>query len=137
MKLSSSRSKYGIRAMLALASIEDGHPVSISTISKRENISAYYLEQLFTLLKNGNLIKGTRGVKGGYVLLKTPDKITVGEIFRLLEGPIEITDYIDEITHSRSSDYITKVLWEKVKASIENVLNSITLQDMLNEYKNY
>lgn len=136
MKLS-SRSKYGIRAMLALASTEDNVPVSINTISKKENISAYYLEQLFTLLKNGKLVKSTRGAKGGYVLLKSPDRITVGEIFRLLEGPIEITDYTDETTFSKSSDCITEVLWDRVKVSIESVMNSITLQDILNNYKSH
>ena len=127
MKLSSSRSQYGIRAMLALASIEDGEPVPISIISKKENISAYYLEQLFTFLKNGNLVKSRRGIKGGYVLLKSPDEITIGEIFKLLEGPIEVAD-------SNLSHNITNILWEKVKESIENVLDSITLQDILDDY---
>lgn len=136
MKLSSSKSQYGIRAMLVLASNGNGEPVSINTISKRENISAYYLEQLFIFLKNGNLVKSTRGIRGGYMLAKSPDKITVGEIFRLLEGPIEITDYEDETKNNYSSNHIAKVLWEKLKESIEKVLDSITLQDILNDYKN-
>lgn len=136
MKLS-SRSKYGIRAMVALASIGGNVPVSINTISKKENISAYYLDQLFALLKNGNLIRSTRGARGGYVLSKSPDRITVGEIFKLLEGPLEIADCADGTTCSGSSDCITKVLWDRIRKNIENLLNSITLQDILNDYEKF
>ena len=134
MKLS-TKSKYGVRAMVALAANKDNAPVSISSISKKENISACYLEQLFIFLKNGNLIKSVRGAKGGYILAKRADQITVGDILKLLEGPIEIADCTDGILCSRAANCATKVLWEKVKDSIEGVLNSITLQDILDDYK--
>ncbi|MGN0145295.1 MAG: RrF2 family transcriptional regulator [Clostridium sp.] len=133
MKLS-TKSKYGVRAMVALASSGNKTPLSINVISKMEGISACYLEQLFIFLKNGNLIKSTRGAKGGYVLARKPEEITVGEILNLLEGPIEIADCTDGIPCSRIEKCASKVLWKKVKKSIEDVLNSITLQDILNDY---
>ena len=134
MKLS-TKGRYGVRAMVELASNYGGAPVSIKTISKKENLSEYYLEQLFSPLRRANIIRSIRGAQGGYVLCKPPSEITVGDIMTILEGPIEIADCIDGIECDSSDCCATKVVWEKIKNSIDSVMNSITLQDIMDDYK--
>ena len=134
MKLS-TKGRYGVRAMVDLASNYGGAPVSIKTISKRENLSEYYLEQLFSPLRRANIIRSIRGAQGGYVLCKPPNEITVGDIMTILEGPIEIADCIDGVECESSDSCATKVVWEKIKNSIDSVMNSITLQDIMDDYK--
>jgi Rrf2 family cysteine metabolism transcriptional repressor len=134
MKLS-TKGRYGVRAMVELASNYGGAPVSIKTISKKENLSEYYLEQLFSPLRRANIIRSIRGAQGGYVLCKPPNEITVGDIMTILEGPIEIADCIDGIECDNSDCCATKAVWEKIKDSIDSVMNSITLQDIMDDYK--
>ena len=134
MKLS-TKGRYGVRAMVALALSYGGTPMSIKTISKKENLSEYYLEQLFSPLRRANLIRSIRGAQGGYVLCKAPSEITVGDIMTVLEGPIEVADCIDGIGCASENDCTTKAVWAKVKKSIDDVLNSITLQDIVDDYE--
>jgi Rrf2 family cysteine metabolism transcriptional repressor len=134
MKLS-TKGRYGVRAMVDLASNYGGAPVSIKTISKRENLSEYYLEQLFSPLRRANVIRSIRGAQGGYVLCKPPNEITVGDIMTILEGPIEIADCIDGVECDSSDCCATKAVWEKIKNSIDSVMNSITLQDIINDHE--
>ena len=134
MKLS-TKGRYGVRAMVDLASSYGGAPVSIKTISKRENLSEYYLEQLFSPLRRANVIRSIRGAQGGYVLCKSPSEITVGDIMTILEGPIEIADCIDGVACDSADCCATKAVWEKIKNSIDNVMNSITLQNILDDYE--
>jgi Rrf2 family cysteine metabolism transcriptional repressor len=132
MKLS-TKGRYGVRAMVELASNYGGAPVSIKTISKKENLSEYYLEQLFSPLRRANIIRSIRGAQGGYVLCKPPNEITVGDIMTILEGPIEIADCIDGIECDNSDCCATKAVWEKIKDSIDSVMNSITLKNILDD----
>lgn len=134
MKLS-TKGRYGVRAMVDLASNYGDAPVSIKTISKRENLSEYYLEQLFSPLRRANIIRSIRGAQGGYVLCKPPSEITVGDIMTILEGPIEIADCIDGVDCESADCCATKAVWEKIKNSIDDVMNSITLQDILDDYE--
>lgn len=134
MKLS-TKGRYGVRAMVDLASNYGGAPVSIKTISKRENLSEYYLEQLFSPLRRANMIRSIRGAQGGYVLCKPPKDITVGDIMTILEGPVEIADCIDGVECDSADCCATKAVWGKIKKSIDDVMNSITLQDILDDYE--
>jgi len=134
MKLS-TKGRYGVRAMVDLASNYGSAPISIKTISKRENLSEYYLEQLFSPLRRANIIRSIRGAQGGYVLCKPPNEITVGDIMTILEGPIEIADCIDGVECDSSDCCATKTVWEKIKNSIDSVMNSITLQDIIDDYE--
>jgi Rrf2 family cysteine metabolism transcriptional repressor len=136
MKLS-TKGRYGVKAMVDLAINQGETPVSIKSISERQNISEYYLEQLFLPLRKANLIKSTRGAQGGYVLNKLPGEITIGEIINVLEGPIEISDCVDGgLSCSNGDSCATRLLWEKIRKSIDDVLDSTTLQDILDDYKN-
>ncbi|SHJ57937.1 transcriptional regulator, BadM/Rrf2 family [Clostridium cavendishii DSM 21758] len=132
MKLS-TKGKYGVKAMVDLAIHYGEAPVSIKSISKRQDISEYYLEQLFSPLRKAKLIKSIRGAQGGYVLNREPKEITVADIMNVLEGPIEIADCIEGAYCDNLDSCATKLLWEKIKKSIDEVLNSVTLQDIVND----
>src|SRR5678815_6024139 len=80
--------KYSVRAVLDIAQHSDGAPVPLAAISQREGISLLFLEQLFQVLRKGNIVKSVRGSHGGYVLARDPAEITIGGIVRLIESPI-------------------------------------------------
>ena len=136
MKLS-TRSRYGTRMMLDLAQHYDEGPVQIRNVSKRENISVKYLEQLIIPLKKANFIKSVRGPKGGHMLAKPPEAITIGEIVRVLEGGINLSSCIENPEMcDRTSDCLTRDLWEETTKAMYEKLNSATLSKMINEGSN-
>ncbi|MGL4850280.1 MAG: RrF2 family transcriptional regulator [Clostridium sp.] len=134
MKLS-TKGRYGVKAMVDLAVNYGESPVSIKTISKRQHISEYYLEQLFSPLRKAKLIRSIRGAQGGYVLNKEPKDITVADIMYILEGPIEIADCIDGVACDNVDCCATRMLWKRIKESIDEVMEGVTLQDIVNDYK--
>ncbi len=138
MKLS-TKGRYGVKAMVDLSIHYGEQPSSIKSIAERQNISEYYLEQLFSPLRKANLIKSVRGAQGGYMLSKAPKDITVFEIMEVLEGPIEISDCIEQNNENACVNIdccATRLLWSRIKESIDSVMQSTTLQDMLDDYKN-
>jgi Rrf2 family cysteine metabolism transcriptional repressor len=135
MKLS-TKGRYGVKAMVDLAINYGDEPVSIKSISERQNVSEYYLEQLFSPLRKANLVKSIRGAQGGYVLSRPPEEITVSDIMEVLEGPVEISDCIDDGSCSNIDCCATRLLWVRIKDSIDSVLKSTTLSDMVTDYKN-
>lgn len=134
MKLS-TKGKYGVKAMVDLAIHYGDAPVSIKTISQRQNISEYYLEQLFSPLRKAKLIKSVRGAQGGYVLNRLPSEIKVSDVMNVLEGPIEISDCVDGVECNNIDWCATRLLWAKIKNSIDEVMENITLQDIVNDYE--
>jgi Rrf2 family protein len=135
MKLS-TKGRYGVKAMVDLAIHYGGQPVSIKSISERQGISEYYLEQLFSPLRKSGLINSVRGAQGGYVLSAIPKAITVADIMEVLEGPIEISNCLDEKSCNNVDCCATRLLWAKIKDSIDSVTKSTTLQDILDDYNN-
>ncbi|WP_373898537.1 RrF2 family transcriptional regulator [Haloimpatiens sp. FM7315] len=134
MKLS-TKGRYGVKAMVDLAVHYGDKPVSIRSISERQSVSEYYLEQLFSPLRKSGLIKSIRGAQGGYVLNRTPQDITIADIMEVLEGPVEISDCVDKNSCNNIDCCATRLLWKKIKQSIDSVTTSITLQDMIDDYK--
>jgi Rrf2 family transcriptional regulator, cysteine metabolism repressor len=135
MKLS-TKGRYGVKAMVDLAIHYGSEPVSIKTISKRQGISEYYLEQLFSPLRKAKLIKSIRGAQGGYVLNKNPKDITVADVMDILEGPVEIAECIEGTDCDNVDFCATRLLWGKIKSSIDEVMEGITLQDIVDDYNN-
>lgn len=133
MKLS-TKGRYGVKAMVDLAIHYGESPISIKSISQRQGISEYYLEQLFSALRKAKLIKSIRGAQGGYVLNKLPEEITVADIMEVLEGPIEISDCVEGTTCNNGNCCATRIVWQKIKTSIEDVTTSVTLKDIVNDY---
>lgn len=131
MKLS-TRSRYGTRMMLDLASHYEEGPVQIGEIAKREDISVKYLEQLIIPLKKNGFVKSLRGPKGGHMLAKHPGDISMGEVVRALEGGIDLTVCIenpDECT--RSSRCAARGLWEETTKVMYEKLDSVTLLELI------
>lgn len=136
MKLS-TKGRYGVKAMVDLAIHYGEEPASIKSISERQHISEYYLEQLFSPLRKANIIKSIRGAQGGYILSREPKDITVADIMAVLEGPIEISDCIDQDRETSCNNIdccATRLLWSRIKESIDSVMGSTTLQDMVDDY---
>ncbi len=131
MKLS-TRGRYGLKAMYRIALHYGQGPISLKTIAEAENLSESYLEQIFLVLRKESLLDSVRGPQGGYMLAKEPDSITVGEILRPLEGDLAPSDCVmDDYKCENGEDCVTKVVWSRIKNSIDEVVDSITLQDMI------
>lgn len=132
----STKGRYGLRAMLDIAQKQESGPVAIHTIAERQNISGRYLEQLLIPLKQAGLVKSVRGAQGGYILGKNPAQITVGDIIRILEGPIAPVDCVSEVNPDeciRAEKCVTRQVWSRLRDSISNILDSYTLEDLVNE----
>ena len=134
MKLS-TKSTYGLRAMLNIAMEATGHAVSITDIADREGISISYLEQLLNTLRHRGLIESVRGPNGGYILSKDPGEITVREIVEALEGgiyPVHCVTLKSDSTGTckRNRDCVPKTVWVKLANAIKECLESITLKDL-------
>ena len=139
MKLS-TKGKYGLKAIFELSLHVNEGPVPVNVIASKQKIPEQYLEQIFSTLKKSQLITSVRGAQGGYLLNKNPNEITVGNVLTILEGPVALSQcIIDEGACENANDCSTKLVWEKLKKGIEDVLNSITLQDMIDDYnrRNY
>jgi Rrf2 family protein len=107
-------------------------PVQVGEIARRQDISVKYLEQLIIPLKKAGYVKSVRGPKGGHMLAKPPEEITVGEIVYLLEGGIELTDCIISPTECpRSRKCPTRSIWEEATKAMYEKLNTITLADIM------
>ena len=131
MKLS-TRSRYGTRMMLDMAQHYDAGPVQIGDIARRQDISVKYLEQLVIPLKKADYVKSVRGPKGGYMLARHPKEITVGEIVNVLEGGVSLSDCIENPDLcEKSTDCLTRGLWEEATKAVYDTLNSVTLSEMI------
>lgn len=137
MKLS-TKSEYGLRAMLNIAMNDAGNATSVTDISKEEGISVAYLEQLLNKLRREGLINSIRGPKGGYTLSKDTGSITVGDIVKTLEGSIYPVNCV--ATHSgvkdgckKSKGCVPKTVWIRLAKAVDDCLESITLNDLCDE----
>ena len=132
MKLSTVAS-YGLRALSDLCARETGvesKPVTVGDIARRQEIPSSYLEQLFAKLRRGRVVKSVRGAQGGYVLARPASEITVAEIVKALGEPIVFGDCQTNAGCSNISDCPTYDLWQKLKTSVDDILESTTLEDL-------
>lgn len=135
MKLS-TRGRYGLKAMFQLSLYYGEGPIPLKQIADKQGLSENYLEQLFSILRKEGLVKSVRGAQGGYMLSREPKDITVGQVLRCLEGNMAPSDCVidgEEIECEREEICVTKLVWIKIKDSIDEVIDSITLQDMKND----
>ncbi len=130
MKLS-TKGRYGLMAMYRLMENYGKGPVSIRDIANSENLSEAYLEQLFILLKKAKLIESKRGANGGYILSKDPDQIKIGQIINALEGDMELSCCTKDTNCPKQVECPTKDILDVVQMKIQNVLDSMTLKDMI------
>ena len=132
MKLS-TRSRYGTRILVDLARHHDQGPVQIGEISKRQDISVKYLEQLIRPLKQANIVTSVRGPKGGHLLAKKPEEISLGQIVRLFEGQSELVECISHPEKcSMSDDCQVRLAWQDATRVLYEKLDSTTIADLVN-----
>jgi Rrf2 family cysteine metabolism transcriptional repressor len=109
--------------LVDLAMNEAGAPVSLKSIADRQRLSEHYLEQLIAPLRNSGFVRSVRGAYGGYVLAKRATEIKVSDVILTLEGPISIVD--EDLEDG------LEALWERLRNAIMSVLESLTLQDLV------
>ncbi len=135
MKLS-TKGHYGLRAMFELALHYGDDPIPLKMVAERQQLSENYLEQLIAALRKAGLVKSVRGAQGGYILARKPDEITVGDVVRVLEGPIAPLECVNEEDPGHCDQFgccISRNVWAKVRDSIVEVMDSISLADMCRE----
>ena len=137
MKLS-TKGRYGLQAMVDLGVYSKEKHVSLKSIAERLSMSENYLEQLMALLKKNKLVVSTRGAQGGYALAKPAENITIGEILRALEGSLAPTDCTckgNTVHCALDGKCVTKSVWEKIRDSIDRVVDGITLDQLMADYE--
>lgn len=139
MKLS-TKGRYGVAAMYDLAMHSGQGPIALKSVAMRQGISEHYLEQLMGTLRKAGYVKSVRGAQGGYTLTKDPAAISVGDIIRIMEGPIApvdclLSDAADNQYCEKACECVTRGVWAKVRDSINTVLDSISLADLCREVK--
>ena len=132
----STKGRYGLRALIDLAQYSEQTPVSITSISSRQDLSERYLEKLMSMLKKAGLVRSVRGAGGGYVLAKPADQISVGDVLRALEGSLEPVDCagLDPEGGCRAADScVTKYVWQRINESINRTVDEIMLSHLVEE----
>ena len=131
MKLS-TRTRYGIRAVIELAQHKEKRPLQLKLIAERQGISIKYLEQLMSVLRSSGFIRSIRGSRGGYKLARSAEDIKLSEIFRCLEGPVTTAECTENKDYcERAADCVAREVWVQVEEAIHGVLDSITLGDLV------
>jgi Rrf2 family protein len=128
----STKGRYALRLMLDLAINNTGEPVSLKDIARRQEISDKYLEQIISVLNKAGYVKSIRGAQGGYILTRKPEEYTVGMILRLTEGSLAPVSCVEEDnTCEKINDCATVMIWKRLNDAINDVVDSITLEDLV------
>lgn len=126
----STKGKNAVKVMIDLGIYIGGDPVKVKDIAKRQDISEKYLEQIIAMLNKAGLVRSIRGAKGGYMLNDSPDKYTAGMILSAVEGDMSVVDGMGEVSENLT-DIVSNKLWERLDESVREVLDKITLADLL------
>ena len=137
MKIS-TKGRYALRLMIDLALNDDGNPIRIKDIAERQGISDKYLEQIISVLNKAGYVRSVRGPQGGYTLKKKPEDYTVGMILRLTEGSLAPVACVeeDEENCERQDGCVTYILWKKISDAISDVVDTVTLKDLVDWQRN-
>ena len=143
MKLS-TRGDYATRALLELSTAEGPRALSVHQLASRTGIPAKYLEQIMMRLREGQIVSSRRGVHGGYELARRPGDITVGEVVRLMDGPLAPSPCASQSAHVACPTYrcptevgcVLRGLWTDVRDAIADVLDNTTFGDLADRQRN-
>lgn len=124
MKIS-TKGRYGLTVIVELGRKFGEGPVPLRKIAEEQQLSEAYLEQLIPPLRNSGLVKSIRGAYGGYKLAKDPSEITAGDVIRLLEGPIQLVEGLEDV------DIPQQELWKRIGDAIRGVLDTTTIKDLI------
>jgi Rrf2 family protein len=132
---------YALKALFQLAlkyDRGDGNVMSIGEIARLGDMPTKFLEQILLVLRKGGFVKSKRGINGGFVLAKPPRDITVGEVIRFIEGPIEPIGCIEKEDYKGCKDLagcIFRNIWKDVKNAISIVVDTLTFEELVVRYK--
>jgi len=131
----STRGRYALRLMLDLAEHQESGHVPLKDVAQRQDISKKYLEQIIPILNRANMLQTIRGYQGGYRLLRPPKEYTLGDILRATEGSLAPVACLEsqENPCARQADCATLPIWQGLDKVINEYLDSITLQDILDQ----
>lgn len=131
MKIS-TKGQYALQMMLDLAVNDTGEYITIKSIAGRQNLSEKYLEQIINMLSRANYVRSVRGARGGYRLTHSPGYYTVGMILRTIEGSLAPLSCIEDSRDcSKGEECMLCGLWRKINDSINDVIDHITLEDLI------
>jgi Rrf2 family transcriptional regulator, cysteine metabolism repressor len=133
----STRGEYGLRAMVALAKNHGQGPMSIAAMSKASSVPMPYLEQLIGPLRRAGLVESTRGARGGYRLSRSPEAVNIGDVYRVMEGPLAPMECVSEDITEQVCPLIdgceTRPVWLRMRDAIAETLDSTTLADLIKD----
>lgn len=129
MKLS-TKGRYAVTAMMAVAIGEKSKPVTLAEISEEQGISISYLEQIFSRLRKNLLVKGTRGPGGGYCLSREPKNISIAEIIIAVEDQLRVQKPIGS-DHANPRSSLINSMWDNLSQRIQSLLREVTVADLL------
>ncbi len=128
----STRSRYGVRLMLALAANKQKKPVFLKDIANSEEISEKYLSQIIIPLKGKGLVTTFRGAHGGYLLSRPASEITLRDIVEPLEGDLSLVDCVTNPgVCGRANECATREVWDELSSLLLNFLETVTLEDLM------
>ena len=132
----STKGRYAIKLMLDLATNDNGEPIRLKDVARRQDISEKYLEQIMMQLNRSGLVRSVRGAQGGYSLAQAPENITVGAVLRVMEGSLAPVDCVasDGPACDRMDQCVTITVWRKLNDAIQGVVDAITLRDLADDY---
>ncbi len=134
MKLS-TRCRYAVRSLLDLALNSKGDLVLLKDIARRQAISVKYLESIFSSLRRAGIIKGIRGARGGYKMIKPAEEVTIYDIVFAMQGFVAPVGCVTETCScNRSEECVTHELWIKLTESIADTLKSYTVADLVTRH---
>lgn len=131
----STKSRYGLRAIFDMAYHAGTLPAQIKDISRRQNISPRYLEQIFQDLKKAGLLKSRRGPQGGYCLARRPDEITVKDVVLATEGEVALVDCVKRAKRVKKgcefdNQCVTQQVWAEATRKLNEYLAAVTIKDL-------
>jgi Rrf2 family protein len=133
----SKKTKYALKALIYLGRRFDQGPVLIQELSRDENIPKKFLELILLNLKNNGVLQSKKGKGGGYYLGRSPKDVSIGNIIRILDGPIAPVSCVSETAYARCAECIDemscgiRLVMKDVRDAISNILDKTTLSDML------
>jgi Rrf2 family protein len=129
-----SRTEYGLRAMVYLAGRSGEGPTPLTEISNSEGIPAPFLERILAQLREAGLVRATRGASGGYALARSPGSVAVADVVIALEGPLALVECMQpDRSCVRAEGCASRVLWRRLDDAITEALEGISLEDLVAE----
>lgn len=132
MKLS-SKGRYAVRALFDIAFYNQGRPTQVKDIAERQGIPPRFLEQIFQDLKRAGLVGSKRGPQGGYSLLKPAEEVSVGDVLRVTDGPVELADSDDGELAGVSlaaSRQVTESVFEDLSSQVQACFDDVKLSTL-------